>query len=27
VAEYPQFPVTWNYDELREAFLQARNGL
>jgi phosphoserine/homoserine phosphotransferase len=27
VAEYPQFPVTSNYDELREAFLQARNGL
>jgi phosphoserine/homoserine phosphotransferase len=27
VAEYPQFPVTSNYDELREAFLQARNDL
>jgi phosphoserine/homoserine phosphotransferase len=26
LAEFPQFPVTWNYDELREAFLQARNG-
>jgi phosphoserine/homoserine phosphotransferase len=27
IAEFPQFPITWNYDELREAFLQARNGL
>ncbi|MBN1217530.1 MAG: bifunctional phosphoserine phosphatase/homoserine phosphotransferase ThrH [Anaerolineae bacterium] len=27
MAEYPHFPVTWNYNELREAFLQARNGL
>jgi phosphoserine/homoserine phosphotransferase len=24
--EFPQFPVTWNYDEMREAFLQAENG-
>jgi phosphoserine/homoserine phosphotransferase len=27
IAEFPQFPITWNYNELREAFLQARNGL
>lgn len=27
IDEFPQFPITWNYDELREAFLQARNGL
>jgi phosphoserine/homoserine phosphotransferase len=27
IEEFPQFPVTWNYDEMREAFLQAKNGL
>jgi len=26
IEEFPQFPVTWNYNELREAFLQAKNG-
>jgi phosphoserine/homoserine phosphotransferase len=26
VAEFPQFPVTWNYEELKEAFLRAQNG-
>jgi len=26
IEEFPQFPVTWNYHELREAFLQAKNG-
>ncbi|MBN1991410.1 MAG: bifunctional phosphoserine phosphatase/homoserine phosphotransferase ThrH [Anaerolineae bacterium] len=26
VAEYPQYPVTRNYGELQEAFLQARDG-
>jgi phosphoserine/homoserine phosphotransferase len=25
IEEFPQFPVTWNYNELREAFLQAKN--
>ena len=27
VAEFPQFPVTWNYEELKEAFLRAQDGL
>ena len=27
IAEFPQFPVTWNYNEMREAFLQAKNGV
>jgi len=27
IEEFPQFPVTWNYDEMSEAFLQAKNGL
>jgi len=26
IEEFPQFPVTWNYNELREAFLRAENG-
>lgn len=26
IEEFPQFPVTWNYDELREEFSQAKNG-
>ena len=26
IEEFPQFPVTWNYDEMREAFLQVKNG-
>jgi phosphoserine/homoserine phosphotransferase len=26
IEEFPQFPVTWNYDEMSEAFLQAKNG-
>ncbi len=26
IDEFPQFPITWNYNELRDAFLQAKNG-
>jgi phosphoserine/homoserine phosphotransferase len=26
IEEFPHFPITWNYDEMREAFLQAKNG-
>jgi phosphoserine/homoserine phosphotransferase len=26
LAEFPQYPVTWNYDELRAALLSASNG-
>jgi phosphoserine/homoserine phosphotransferase len=27
IAEFPQFPITWNYEELRTAFLQASQSL
>jgi len=27
IAEFPQFPVAWNFDELRERFMAAASGL